>query len=480
MHRILGLDWADGALRAAVLETSFRGFAVKEVRVAPLPAEGTLADRLRAGLLGLALDPPLGGEDVVAVAMTGAQVASHVIVLPFTDPRRIDQVLPAEVEGAIPFDPGEVVWDHAVLSQQNGKTEVLVGVVRKTILRELIDALAGAGIEPRVITFAPLALAALGERGMLSGEEQPVVAGPTVALLEAGAEHADLTLLASGKPVLARGLAMAGATAWADAERDEAARTRLLNTIARDLKISLRSRPVKPERLLLAGRLARLPGAAERLSAELQIPVEPAPTPDTALAMGLALRAQQPRGRINFRRGEFALIRDLSLVRGQVRRLLLGAAALVVLALALGVARVSSLSKEASAYDEAVCTATKRILGTCLTDYRQALGQLSGGRSKAAGIPRVSAAEIFAELMASFPEGAMPQLEDVEVTTTSIRVKGVAESFGAVDTIVAALKKDKCFGEIKQPRVERQREGSKVSFTLDFAYACSGERQGGA
>jgi general secretion pathway protein L len=232
--------------------------------------------------------------------------------------------------------------------------------------------------------------------------------------------------------------------------------------------------------VLLAGRLARLPGAAERLSAELQLPVEGAPTPDTALAMGLALRAQQPRGKINFRQGPFALVRDLSQVRGQLRRVALGATALAILALALGIARVSSLRREAAAYDEAVCTATRRILGTCLTDYRQAVGQLSGGRSRAAGIPRVSAAEIFAELMAQFPDGALPLLDDVEVTTTAIRVRGVADSFGAVDSIVATLKKDKCLGEIKQPRVEKQREGSKVTFSFDFPYTCSGERPGGA
>src|ERR1051325_342936 len=61
--------------------------------------------------------------------------ASFVFPLPSVDSRRVEQVLPAEVEGAIPFDLDEVVWDHAVLSQGDGKTEVLVAVVKKTALR---------------------------------------------------------------------------------------------------------------------------------------------------------------------------------------------------------------------------------------------------------------------------------------------------------------------------------------------------------
>ena len=44
----------------------------------------------------------------------------------------------AEVEGAMPFDLDEVVWDYAVLSQSEGKTEVLVAVVRKTAIEALL------------------------------------------------------------------------------------------------------------------------------------------------------------------------------------------------------------------------------------------------------------------------------------------------------------------------------------------------------
>src|SRR5207248_2863704 len=232
------------------------------------------------------------------------------------------------------------------------------------------------------------------------------------------------------KLVLARALATANAQAWQAALTDEAARARLLSNLSRDLKISVRARKANPQKLLLSGPLAALPGAVERLGAELQIPAEPASLPagdpGAALALGLALRAQS------------------------------------VLGLFLGTARVSSLHRQASAYDDAVCSATRRILGTCLTDYRQAVAQLAGGKSRAAGIPRVSAAEILAELVAHMPDGSATLLDDVEVTTTALRVKGTAESFGRVDEIIAALKKDKCFGEIKQPRVEKLRDGSKV------------------
>src|SRR3954468_22361049 len=222
------------------------------------------------------LVPPLGPDDSVAVSLPGGVAERHTVSLPFTDPRRIEQVLPAEVEGAIPFDLDEVVWDHAVLGQSGGKTDVLVGIVRKAVLREFLEALAAAGVEPRVVTLAPLALSALGERGVLVPEGAPPL---TAALLDGGPDRADLALVDAGRPVLARSLATSNAQAWAAAATDETARNRLLSQMLRDLKISLRTKRLAPQRLLLAGPLVTLPGAAERLTAETQLPAEPVALP---------------------------------------------------------------------------------------------------------------------------------------------------------------------------------------------------------
>jgi general secretion pathway protein L len=479
MHRIVGLDWGQDEVRAALLSGSFRGAELQEVREAKLPAEGTPAERLKAGLEALALTPAIGPDDAVAVALPGALVAAHLLTLPFVDHRRIEQVLPAEVEGIIPFDVAEVVWDYAVLSAANGRTEILVGVVQKKVLSDHLAALAQAGIDPRVVTLAPFALAALAEKGSITAPE-----GLSAVLLDAGPDRADVVLVSEGRAMLARALASAGREAWDAAATDEAALGRVTGLLARDLKISLRARKGSPSKLLLSGVIASLPGAAERLGSELSLPVEPLQLPSggpaAALALGLALRAQTPRGKVNFRKGEFAFTRDLSQMRGQITRIGFAVTTLLVLALVYGVARLSSLRSQAAAYDDAVCAATKRILGTCTTDYRQAIGQLSGGRSRAAGIPRVSAADVFAEVISHMPPEVSPSLQDMETTTTAVRIKGVVTGYDKLDPITSSLRKDKCFGDVKPPRSDKAREGSGVLFSFDFPYACSGETPGGA
>ena len=435
MHRIVGLDVSGDKVRLVALESGFRGFSVLEARSALLPEGATPGERLKAALAQL----PRAEDDTYAVALPGAQVASHLVTLPFTDARRIEQVLPGEVEGAIPFDLEEVVWDHAVLSQANGKTEVLVGVVKKSALQQILASLAEAGVDPSLVTFAPLALATPSERGMVArdgaGGDQVAV---SEAVLDAGPDRANFCLLDGGRPVLARSLSSAGAALWESARTDPRAADRLLSPLSRDLKLSLRMRGKAGavSRLLVAGDLASFPGAVERLAAELGIPVEPLALAgeaaqvaegsgaDYVLALGLALRAQQPRGRLNFRKGEFAFTRDLSQVRGHLVQLAIAAVVLLALAIGLGAARVASLSRQARDYDDALCAATRKVLGNCMTDYRQALAALSGDRSKAAGIPRVSAADVLAELIAHLPDDAMPTLDDLELTTTTVRLRG--------------------------------------------------------
>ena len=480
MHRIVGLDWGQHGVRAALLQGGFRGATLQEVREAQLPAEGTPAERLKAGLEALKLSPPLGPDDAVAVALPGTMVAAHLLSLPFTDQKRVEQVLPPEVEGTIPFDLEEVVWDHSVLNVVNGKTELLVGVVQRAVLREHLAVLLAAGLDPRVVTLAPLALAALAEKGSLTAPD-----GLTAVLLDAGPDRADVVLVADGKPALARALASAPAEIWEAAKTDETALNRVVALLARDLKISLRARKVAPQKLLLSGAIAELPGAAEKLGAELQLPAEvfamPQGGPAAALALGLALRAQTPRGKVNFRKGEFAFTRDLSQVRGQMTRIAAGVAALLILALVSGIARLHTLRSQAEAYDDAVCAATKRIIGTCTKDYRQAIGQLSGGKSRAAGIPRASAADVFAEVVAHMPQDSLPLLEDVETTTTAVRMRGNVAGYDKVDPITSSLKKDKCFGDIKPPRSEKSRDANQgITFSVEFPYICSGEQPGGA
>ena len=141
-QRILGLDLGAKSVKGVLIESAYRGFSVLDAATVPLPpAGGEVApfERHLQALRELLSEEALRAE-TIAGAYPGIGASSHTIVLPFVDLRRIEQTIPFEVEGQIPFDLEEVAWDWQPIGQQDGKTHLYVSVARKQELAELLAA----------------------------------------------------------------------------------------------------------------------------------------------------------------------------------------------------------------------------------------------------------------------------------------------------------------------------------------------------
>jgi len=131
------------------------------------------------------------------------------------------------------------------------------------------------------------------------------------------------------------------------------------------------------------------------------------------------------------------------------------AALLLVLGLVLGVARLSSLRRQAAAHDDAVCSANPPDPRELPDGLPPGHRQLSGGRSRAAGIPRVSASDVLADAGRVHARRSDAPARRRGSDTTAVRVQGNGDGFGKVEEIVSALRKDKCFGEIKPAKTDK-------------------------
>lgn len=232
-QKILGLDLGSRQVKAVVLEGTFRSFVVKRYLTAPVPQDEDLeavrpiGERLGEALAALTSEENLGAfkADAVIAAVPESEVATHVLSLPFTEVRKIDQTLAFELEDQIPFDLRDVVFDYQVLGQRDGKTEVLVAVVRRAVLEDLLARLAGAGLDPRVMSLSALAYQNLFAHGVIQSlppppppepgldDEAPTPAGPvarTEAVLDIGHAATTLLVLEDGVARFARTFPIAG------------------------------------------------------------------------------------------------------------------------------------------------------------------------------------------------------------------------------------------------------------------------------
>ncbi|HEX9052828.1 MAG TPA: pilus assembly protein PilM, partial [Anaeromyxobacter sp.] len=151
-QRILGLDLGAHAVKAVLVESTFRGYVVAGTARAPVAApEGDASPaRWTAAVKALLAGSGLS-FDAAVVALPGASASALGVTLPFADPRRIEQTIGFEVEGQIPFDLADVAWDWQPLSVRDGKTDLLVSVVRRDEAAALLAALAEAGVDPRTV-----------------------------------------------------------------------------------------------------------------------------------------------------------------------------------------------------------------------------------------------------------------------------------------------------------------------------------------
>jgi general secretion pathway protein L len=199
-----------------------------------------------------------------------------------------------------------------------------------------------------------------------------------------------------------------------------------------------------------------------------------------AQAYSLALRGQASGAkapRFNLRRGEFAFKGDYDYLKDKMGLLASFAATLLLLLIASGVVRNSVLARREAQVDKVLCDVTQRILGSCEKNYDIALNRLKGVESPAAALPKLSAVNLLAELTQRVPADVPVTFDRIDIDLERISVRGVTDSSKQIDTIAAALRGHRCFKEVKEGKVEKTREGNKVSFRLDIQVQCAEQLQ---
>lgn len=517
MARVLGLDLGSHSVKAVIVESAYRGgAAVKGVFTVPVPTEGEKTDRLKAALGALAAQGPQA--DSVVTSLPGTGLATHPISLPFSDPRKIESTLAFEVESQLPYDLDEAVFDHQLSQGDATGAQLLVGVAKKTELAPVLAALAEAKLDPRIVTHAGLVY-----QNVLGTLPVTLVdPGAAIVVLDLGHERCSLAIgrpggaveyartFAGGGAALTRALANefkipnADAEAWkeqhgavgdevvgVEAERAAGAFMRALQPVLRDLRSTIKAYVARTKNpvglVLLCGGTSLLKGLPEQLAGDLGVPTRlldlPAelPTPALAQSYALALRGgatgtKAPR--FNLRRGEFAFKSDFDFAGDKIGQIAAFAAILFVLMIASGIVRNSVLTRREKQVDAVLCDITTRILGKCEKDFTIATSMLKGQESPAAGIPNRSAATLLAELTAHVPPDMDVTFDQLVIDLDRISLRCETATSKNLEELMTALKTYKCFKEINEGKVEKSKDGSKVSSRLDIQVECPDDGEG--
>jgi general secretion pathway protein L len=148
--KIVGLNIEKGRVTVTVIEKGLRQTELKASFSSVFATDAELVEILKGRA------PDFAGARIVS-SIPGRYFAQRSVQFPFADRKRVEKALPFEIEDSIPFELDSVVLDHLVMDKadkgadKKHETTVLGVMVPKTILRQHMDLLASANIDPQVI-----------------------------------------------------------------------------------------------------------------------------------------------------------------------------------------------------------------------------------------------------------------------------------------------------------------------------------------
>ena len=417
--KIIGLNIEKGRVAASVIVKGLRQTELKDSFSRTFATDAELVEILK----GQAAD--WAGARIIS-SIPGHQFSQRIAQFPFSDHKRIEKALPFEIEDSVPFPLDEMEIDHLVLDKpekggdKKKETSVLGILLPKTVLRQHLDLLASAGIDPQVIVPSYV--------GLYFVSKMIPVEGRAVLI-----DGSDLCLKSGSTVTACRSFSSTSATAGI---------SHMLKALETES-----NEPVEKAYLLsmnngLSASLAHLGLAVEHVTPEFggQKAADP-------ISLGLALSDG-----VNFRKNEFSYrLADAGTRKRRRTLIVAGVAAALFAAANIGVkfyvveSSYGKLDQEIRGVyrqvfpDARTVADPVRQLRTKLDEAKKKFGVLGAG---------TSALDVMKAVTEGIPKEVRVSFQDFNMEGDRLKLQGEAASFESVDKMKAELQKSPMFIEV--------------------------------
>jgi len=419
------------------------------------------------------------------------------VSLPVGAIKQVAEVLPFELEAQIPFEMSESVFDYRVLprgarvlDEEAATVQLLVGVVRTEEVATRIGlARDASGVEPERVGLGALPMA-----NVMALIAPPVVSdgetgrGPIV-VVDLGGRTSDILILVGGEPVFARTLSDG-------CDHIETTAPQLAREIRLTIGAFRATGGDAPERVYLCGGGAFRPLADAFLSSELGLPCSRLPTPLLELgpaigperseeipwfakALGLALSLGPRPLDLDLRKGSLAFERGFAWIREKIP-VLAGLATVVLVSFFFSAwAQLHAASLERENLERALELVTKDVLGEETTSAARATELVAQQTTLNDDdpLPHADAFDVMVKLSQDIPMTMTSDIDELDVQKGHVVVHGTVATIADAQSIADALKKERCFADVKDPRTN-QLGNEKQKYALDFELRCPEDVRG--
>ena len=481
----VGIDVGSSAVRVAVLRVAYRKTTVEALVSVDVTAMGGVKEAIQEAYAQALAGKP---SDGIATSIDGTRASVHTLALPASAQKQFAEVLPFELEAALPVDMSESVFDYRVLEARPHGTDpavaatqvaVLAVVARTEDVRARIELVKSAvGQEPERVGAGALPLASLIT-------STPALSEPgTSIIVDLGIESTDVLVVADGEPRLSRTLSWGTKGLPGTAPK-----------LARELRVTIGAYRSAggdaPTRLFLCGTSAS--GAETFFAGELGLPVEALPPLAIDLAplgegreaelsfyakaLGLALGLGGRANVLDLRRGPLSFERGFAWVREKVPMLAGLGAVIVVSFLFSAYAQLYAANKDQAALEAALGTVSNEVLGEETTSAARAQ-ELVSQQSSGAGddpMPHVDAFDVMVKLSEDISPSTVHDVEELDVQKQHATIHGIVGSIPEAQSIKTSLETERCFKDVNVSRFNKMVGGERQKYVLDIDLRCEND-----
>ncbi|MBI1823200.1 MAG: PilN domain-containing protein [Nitrospirae bacterium] len=463
--RIIGLELDGEKIRFSEFEVSWKGSL--QLRSCD---EGELAEFEKSGNLRRII----ARADQIIVSYPGTLVSARLLSLPFVQQKKIEQVLPFEMEPLLPFELDRVILSYHLLSQENGSSRMMVAVTLKEQFSGFINKLHRYGIDPHQLEWDGMALFNFCRVAMKREKE-------SVLLIKIGFDQTTLCIVKEDAPVMIRaiGIGLQGLSEKGSWKRDHP----LINEFLKTMQVFRSEGGDTLQALFVCGEGGEIQGLPDWISSELSIRLERKVSfdgkeidPRFVPAIGLALKGTPLKGtlsQINFRKEEFSHATVEKGKKGTQRTIFVFSLIIILLGwIDLGI----HFSVKKNHYDTVSRLLQKEYRdlfpgkGPIVNEMEQARGGFSELKKRELffNMPGSTSLEILREITVQIPKEIRIEVNEISVDSEKVRLEGETDSFEALEKIKESLGKSGFFGERIITDSKMNAEESKVKFKLEM------------
>ncbi len=151
-RKVLGLDIRSSSATAVLMETGLKKCAIVGFGHTSFPGEGSFQEKLSHALSVISAEMDLR-DCVCAMSLPSSRFFYRNVSVPFGENKKIQQMLPYELESVIPLPVEELLIDFNKISLPGagGETRIIAACIETEKLKSILDTLEESGVSPGVV-----------------------------------------------------------------------------------------------------------------------------------------------------------------------------------------------------------------------------------------------------------------------------------------------------------------------------------------